>query len=125
MIKDKLLKTVFTPLLGILISYVSGIISYSRYKSLELIGSLGYFVIVSFCIWKGCQWIHLRLRQFYSVNQNPFLKIANVCMISGLYSIAVSGMLGLTWFRFSREVFDWTTLIEFILFSLLAVIVFT
>ena len=46
-------------------------------------------------------------------------------MISGLYGIAVSGMLGLIWLRFSKESFNWNPLIALILFSLLAVIVFT
>ena len=119
------MRMVFTPLLGIVISYASGIINYSRYTTLEIIGSLIYFVFVSFCIWKGCQWIHLKLRQFYTVDQNPFLKIAYMCMISGLYGIAVSGMLGLIWLRFSKENFNWNPLIALILFSLLAVIVFT
>ena len=125
MIKDKLLKLVFTPLLGILISYVSGIITYNKYSGLELAGSFFYFVFVSFCIWRGCQWIHLRVRRLYTINQNAFLKIAYVCMISGIYGIAIAGMFGLTWFRISREIFSWTILTEFILFSLLAVIVFT
>lgn len=119
------MRMVLTPLLGIIISYVSGIITYSKYTTLEIAGSLLYFVFVSFSIWKGCQWIHLKLRQFYTVNQNPFLKIAYVCMISGLYGIAVSGMLGLIWMRFSKESFRWNSLIALILFSLLAVIVLT
>lgn len=46
-------------------------------------------------------------------------------MVCGLYGIAVSGMFGLSWFRFSKETFSWTILTEFVLFSLLAVIVFT
>ena len=110
------MRMVLTPLLGIIISYVSGIITYSKYTTLEIAGSLLYFVFVSFSIWKGCQWIHLKLRQFYTVNQNPFLKIAYVCMISGLYGIAVSGMLGLIWMRFSKESFRWNSLIALILF---------
>ena len=125
MIKDKLLRLVLTPALGVIISYVSGIITYSRYSTLEIIGALAYFIFVSFAIWKGCSWIHLKVRQFYPVDQNPFLKIASVCMISGLYGIAISGMLGLTWMRFSRETFSWTPLIELTLFSFLAVIVLT
>ena len=125
MIKDKLLKLVFTPLLGILISFVSGIITYNRYSPLELIGALLYFVFVSFCIWKGCQWIHLRMRKFYTIGQNPFSKIASVCMISGLYGTAVAGMFCLTWLRISKEEFSWSTVAEFIIFSVLAVIVFT
>jgi len=125
MIKDKLLKIVFTPLLGIIISYVSGVITYTRYTALELIGSLFYFVLVSFCIWKGCQWIHLRVRQFYTIGQNPFSKIASVCAISGLYGTAISGMFCLTWMRISKEEFRWLTVAEFIIFSVLAVVVFT
>ena len=125
MIKDKLLKLAFIPLLGVLISYVSGIITYSRYTVPEIIGSLLYFVFVSFCIWKGCQWIHLKLRKFYTVGQNPFSKIASVCAISGLYGTAIAGMFCLTWMRFSKEDFRWMTVIEFIIFSLLPVIVFT
>lgn len=125
MIKDKLLRIVFTPLLGIVISYVSGVITYSRYTTLELIGALVYFVFVSYCIWKGCQWIHLRMRQIYTIGQNPFSKIASVCAVSCLYGTAVSGMFGLTWMRIPREEFDWLTLIKFIIFSVLAVIVFT
>ena len=125
MIKDKLLRIVFTPLLGIVISYVSGVITYSRYSPLELAGALLYFVFVSFCIWKGCQWIHLRMRQFYTIGQNPFSKIASVCAISSLYGTAISGMFCLTWMRISREEFSWSTVAEFIIFSVLAVIVFT
>jgi sensor histidine kinase YesM len=125
MIRDKLIRMVFIPLLGIIISYVSGIITYSEYSTIEIIGSLIYFMFISLSIWKGSQWIHLKLRQFYTVDQNPFLKTAYVCMISGLYGIAVSGMLGLTWLRFSKETFSWSPLIQMILFSLLAVIVFT
>jgi sensor histidine kinase YesM len=125
MIKDKLLRFVFTPLLGILISYVSGIITYNRYSVVELIGGLLYFVFVSFCIWRGCQWIHLKMRQFYTIGQNPFSKIASVCLISGLYGVAVAGMLCLTWLRISREEFSWSEVAQFIIFSVLAVIVFT
>ena len=125
MIKDKILKASFIPVLGILISYVSGIISYEKYTLPELMGSLAYFIFVSFCIWKGCQWIHLKLRGFYNVSQNPFSKIASVCLISGLYGTAVAGMLCLTWMRFSKEIFRWRPITEFLVFSLLAVIVFT
>src|SRR5215216_6287400 len=125
MIRDKLLKLVFIPLLGVLISFVSGIITYSKYTFPELIASLLYFVLVSFCIWKGCQWIHLKMRSFYSVDQSPFSKIASVSAISGLYGAAIAGMLCFIWLRISKEEFRWTTTIEFIAFSVLAVIVFT
>jgi sensor histidine kinase YesM len=65
------------------------------------------------------------MRQFYTIGQNPFSKIASVCIISGLYGAAVAGMFCLTWLRISKEEFSWSTVVEFIIFSVLAVIVFT
>src|SRR5687767_10976238 len=112
MLKDRLLRFVFIPLLGIVISYVSGIITYSRYNMIEIMGGLLYFVLVSFCIWRGCQWIHARMRNFYTIGQNPFSKIASVCAISGLYGIAVAGMFALMWLRISREDFHWAPVIQ-------------
>jgi LytS/YehU family sensor histidine kinase len=61
----------------------------------------------------------------YSIKQNPFPKIVSVCAISGLYGTAVAGLLSLLWIEFSREVFDWTPITKFILYSLLAVILLT
>lgn len=125
MIRDKILKLVFIPLLGILISFVSGVITYSKYSIPELIAALLYFVFVSFSIWRGSQWIHLKVRKFYAVDQSPFSRIASVCAVSGLYGTAVSGMLSFIWFRISREEFSWTKIIELVAFSVLAIIVFT
>jgi sensor histidine kinase YesM len=125
MIRDKLFKASFIPLLGIVISYVSGIITYTRYSTVEIVLSNLYFVFVSFCIWSGCQWVHVRMRQFYRVDQNPFSKIISVCIISGIYGIGVSGMLCLIWLCISREEFHWNNVTQLLLFSLLAVIVFT
>lgn len=124
-IRDRVLKLVFIPLLGIVISFASGVITYSKYSVPELIGSLLYFVFVSFSIWKGCQWIHLKIRKFYTVDQTVFSKIATVCAISGLYGAAIAGMYSFVWFRISRETFSWTKTMELVAFSVLAVIVFT
>jgi two-component system, LytTR family, sensor kinase len=124
-IRDRLLKLLFIPLLGIVISYVSGVITYSKYSIPELFGCLLYFVFVSFCIWKGCQWIHLKVRKLYSVNQSLFSKIASVCTVSGLYGTAISGILCFIWFRISKEEFSWTKTMQLVSFSVLAVIIFT
>ena len=125
MVKDTLLRIVFIPLLAFTISYVSGIITYSKYSALELSGASLYFLFVSFSIWQGCQWIHFKLRNLKTGNQNPYYKIGFVCVISGLYGTCISGILGLIWLRISWENFHWDNLLKFILFSVLAVIVFT
>src|SRR5690349_14759586 len=125
MIKDTLLRLVFIPLLAFIISFVSGLITYSQYSAFELVAAFIYFLIVSFSIWQGCQWIHLKLRRLQLPGQNPFYKVGFVCTVSGLYGVCVSGILGLTWLRIANEIFSWDNLIKFIFFSVLAVIVFT
>ena len=125
MVRDRVFKIVFVPLLGVVISFVSGVITYSKYSIPELIAVLLYFTFVSFSIWRGCQWIHLKVRKFYAVDQSPFSKIAFVCVVSGIYGTAISGILCLIWFRISREEFSWTKTLELVAFSVLAVIVFT
>ncbi len=119
------MRSLFIPLLGIGISYLSGIITYDNYNTIQLIAALLYFVFTSYCIWVGCQWIHVKLRNLYTVNQKPFSKLLSISAISGLYGSAIAGILCLLWMRFSKEEFYWAPINKFILSSVLAVIVFT
>jgi sensor histidine kinase YesM len=125
MIKDTLIRLLFIPVLGIAISYVSGIVTYGKYTIFQIIVSCLYFILTSFCIWRGCQWIHLKLRQLYTIRQNPIPKVISVCVLSSLYGSAVAGIFCITWLKVSKEVFRWGPISKFIVLSILAVIVFT
>jgi len=125
MVKDRLLRLMFIPILGIVISYVSGILTYEKYTIAGIVGGICYFIFVSWSIWRGCQWIHDKVRSLYYTNQGVFSKISLVCFSSSLYATSVSGILGLAWLRFSEETFSWFVLNKFILLSIFAVIVFT
>jgi sensor histidine kinase YesM len=125
MIKDTLLRLLFIPMLGLVISYISGIITYDKYTIQGIVGGSIYFIFTSFCIWRGCQWIHLKLRQFYTIKQNPFSKIISVCVVSALYSSAVAGIFSLTWMKVSKEVFRWEPVNKSVIFAVLGAIVFT
>lgn len=125
MVKDTLLKLIFTPLLGITISLSSGIISFERYSPVEIFASFAFFVVVSYSIWKGCFLIHAYLRRSFTVNQNPFSKISIVCFCSGTYGAAISGLYTLGWLLISREEFSWQPIRDFMVLSVLAVVVFT
>ena len=125
MIRDQIMRLLFIPLLGIAIAYLSGIISYHKYNTAEITGAYVYFVFTSYVIWVGCQWIHIKLRNLYTVNQKPFSKLLSISVISGLYGSAIACILCLLWMRFSREEFYWSPINKFIISSVLAVIVFT
>ena len=125
MIKDALLKVIFIPLLGIGLPIVAGIISYNRYSVPEIIGANLFFILTSFSIWAGCNWIHARLRPLHSPVSKLFSKIATVCFASGLYGVCVGSLSTLLWLSWSREVFSWTGVYKFAAVCVAAVIVFT
>lgn len=125
MIKDLILKTIFIPLLGICLPLVAGIVTYSRYSTFELLSANLFFIFTSFLIWKGCNWIHIKLRPLYRPIANPFSKMAAVCFVSAVYGACTGGLSSLVWLKISRESFNWTGLYKFIALCVAAVIIFT
>ena len=125
MIRDRYLKILFIPLLGIMIPVVSGIISYHSYSTFEIIAANIYFIITSFCIWNGSNWIHSKLRSHYKIGGNPFPKIVSLCAISLLYGASVGSLSVMIWFYFSKDTFNWNSLFKFNIFCSLAIVVFT
>ena len=125
MIKDLLLKIIFIPILGIGLPLISGIVDYKKYSPFELISANLFFILTSFFIWKGCNWIHIKLRPLYRPISNPFSKIAAVCSVSALYGACTGGLSSLIWLKISREPFSWMSVYKFIAACVAAVILFT
>lgn len=125
MIKDIVLKIIFIPLLGIGLPLVSGIISYNRYSFTELILANLFFILTSFSIWVGCNWIHKRLRPLYTPIERPFPKMAAVTAVSALYGICAGGLSSLIWLKVSKESFQWNGIYKFLAVCTAAVIIFT
>ncbi|MGH2563846.1 MAG: sensor histidine kinase [Ginsengibacter sp.] len=125
MIKDKYLRLVFIPLLGIVIPFFSGVISYNHYSIPELIAINLYYILLSYCIWAGASWIHRKTRFIFKTFHNPIIKVFSVSLIGGLFGAAISGIFSITWYRISSENFSWTPIFRCIAFSSLAVLLFT
>ena len=125
MVKDFQLRLLFIPLLGMLIPVVSGIITYEKYSAAQVIISNGYFILTSFIIWGGCNWIHMKLRPMFRKVQSPFLKILSISVVSALYGAASGGAMTMIWFRVSNDNFTWEKIFAFIAFTMMAVVIFT
>ncbi|HEU5167184.1 MAG TPA: histidine kinase [Chitinophagaceae bacterium] len=125
MVRDFQLRLLFIPLLGLLIPAVSGIITYEKYSAAQIIISNGYFILTSFIIWGGCNWIHMKLRPMFRKAQNPFFKILSISIVSALYGAASGGAMTMIWFRISKEIFTWHTFFSFIAITIMAVLIFT
>ena len=125
MVRDFQLRLLFIPLLGLLIPAVSGIITYEKYSAVQVIISNCYFILTSFIIWGGCNWIHLAMRPMFRKAQNPFFKILSISIVSALYGAASGGAMTMIWFRISKESFTWGKFFGFIAFTIMAVLIFT
>lgn len=125
MVRDIYIRIVLVPVLGMLIPYVAGIISYPVYSAAELAGTFLYFILTSFVIWTGSSWVHHKLRPLFIKGFNPFGKLAAVVTGTAVYGACVAGLSGLTWYKLSREVFNWSAFYRFFWICILVVIVFT
>ena len=125
MIRDRYLRIFFIPLLGIMIPVVSGIITYSFYSPAEIIGANAFFILTSFCIWRGSNWIHLKLRNLFRFGGNPFPKIASLCGICLLYGGSLGSISTMLWYYVSRNQFSWYGLLRFNILCAFAIILFT
>lgn len=125
MIKDKYLRLLFIPTLGIIIPFFSGIISYNRYSILELIAINLYFILLSYCIWTGATWLHRKTRFISKSFNNPIVKLFSVSLLGGLFGAAISGIFSIAWYKISKESFSWLPVSRCVAFSSLAVLLFT
>lgn len=125
MIRDIYLRVLFIPLLGFTIPFISGVITYKNYSYPGLLAASVYFIITSFVIWRGSNWVHTKVRPLFNSSVGPFRKIAAVTISTALYGAAIGGLSVLIWYKISHEVFSWNSCYKFIAFCVLTVIVFT
>ena len=125
MIKDALLKVIFIPLLGVSLPLIAGLISYEKYSVFQIILINLYFIGTSFTIWKGCNWIHFKLRPLYAPLRGLITRIASVCFVSGVYACCIGLLSSLLWMSYSGEDFIWNTIFKFVTLCIAAAIVFT
>ncbi|MEP6927703.1 MAG: histidine kinase [Ginsengibacter sp.] len=125
MIKDKYLRLLSIPFLGIMIPFFSGIITYNIYTIAELLAINLYYILLSYCIWSGASWIHRKIRSAFKTFRNPIVKVFSVSLIGGLFGAAISGIFAIAWYKISKENFSWSPVFKCIAFSSLAVVLFT
>ncbi len=125
MVKDHYIRLLFIPLLGVLIPFASHIITYELYTVNELLLAHVYTIFTSFSIWTGCNMAHKYIRKNYNTGKTVFQRITIISLVSLIYSAFIGGGLTYLWLMFSKEQFTIDKLISFILYTFLAVTLFT
>ena len=113
-IKDRNVKLVGAPLLGILIPNIAGLINNSLYSTGELLICYVYFVSIAFVIWQGNVWLMYFIRKKYEWRYNLYYKIILFLFLANiLYSGVVSVALLYLWKNFSKETYaGWEPIIN-------------
>jgi two-component system, LytTR family, sensor kinase len=125
MVKDHYIRLLFIPLLGLLIPFASQLITYNRYTIAGLLGAHAYCIFTSFAIWTGCAESHKFIRRKFTIPGNVLLRISVISIISIIYSVLIGGGLCRLWFVISNEQFAFSKLFNFVLYTAIAVTVFT
>ena len=101
---DRIFKLTCTPLLGIVIPNISGLITNSRYTTVELLVCYAYFILVALIMWEGNLRLMYYIRKKYEWRYNQYYKIIlSLFLANVLYSGLVSCLLLYLWRIFSKE----------------------
>jgi len=124
MINDKLIRTLFIPLLGIIIPLTSGFYDYETASFSEIIITNCYSIFISFCVWHGGSRIIGKCRLL--LPYNAFIKITTLCFLTVLYAAIVATLLSGVWLFFTKaHHIDWQLLMRNTIAVCIAVVVFT
>ena len=125
MARDVYMRIICIPLLGVFLPLVSGTLPSLLYSISSIVLINFYFIGTSYLIWTGCNWIHSTLRSGLSPFQSLLKRILTVCIATALYGFCIGCLSALGWNQLSSEIFNWNSVLSFILACTVTVIVFT
>lgn len=123
--REKYMRILFVPALGLMIPYVSGVIHYPDHPVAVIIAANAFFILTSFAIWTASSWVHIKVRPEFVSVYNPFIKILAIISTTMLIGACIGILSVMIWYKLSTEVFAWISFFKFVTIVLIAVIVFT
>src|SRR3984957_9444117 len=101
---DRAVRSIGIPTLAILLPNLAGLITNRLYRSIELVGSYLYFIVVFWLIWEGNIRLMYFIRERYPWTRGSYYKIIiALFFINVIYSGLISAILLKTWKVWSRE----------------------
>ncbi|HXW04919.1 MAG TPA: histidine kinase [Vicinamibacterales bacterium] len=96
-ISDVWPRLLLSPVLGVLIPNLSGLIDHGRHGTAGLAGSYLYFALVAFVIWEGNRRIYFRLQRREDWLRHPWRRIARVLAAIVLFTLPTAAFLLRLW----------------------------
>src|ERR1700761_8683294 len=103
-LRDRTVRLIGIPILGVLIPILTGLITNHLYRSIELVGSYLYFIIVILLVWEGNIRLMYFIRERYPWTRGSYYKIIiALFFVNVIYSGLISCLLLKVWKIWSRE----------------------
>jgi Histidine kinase len=90
-------RLLISPVLGLMVANLSGLIDNSRHSPVGLLASYSYFSFVAFVIWTGNRLFYFRLQRREEWLQRPWHRLAVLLATIVVYSIPVAALLIWIW----------------------------
>jgi sensor histidine kinase YesM len=121
-LNDRAVKLFCTPVLGILIPNITGLISNNKYRAAELFASYLYFIFIALVVWQGNVWLMYFIKKKSEWQYNNYYKIILSLFFSNIiYSGIVSALMLYLWKTYSAENYpDWGPIINTSLIIIIA-----
>jgi two-component sensor histidine kinase len=90
-------RVVVSPILGVLVTNFSGLISNTRHSIAALIASYAWFALVAFLVWEGNRRLYFRLQRSEEWLLRPWRRLGQLLAVICLYTIPVATALLWAW----------------------------
>jgi hypothetical protein len=90
-------RLLISPLIGLALPNLSGLIDNSRHSAGGLLASYAYFTFVALLIWEGNRWLYFRMQRREDWLLRPSRRLAALLAIILLYSIPAGALLIWIW----------------------------
>ncbi len=119
-------RLILMPVFGIAIPLITGMINGQNFTQWEIKLSFLYTIMIAFIIWQGNRYLHFSLRTYFDWINKPLQKIAVLLLTVVFYTVPVSALLLVGWYKiFSTSPVNWTVITESTLITLIAVLFIT
>lgn len=119
-------RLVLIPIFGIGIPLITRMINETNFSNREIKFSFLYTIMIAFVIWQGNRFLHFSLRTYFDWINKPLQKIAVLLLTIFFYTVPVSVLLLVGWYKlFTTEAVNWTVITESTLIILIAVLFIT
>ena len=88
MIKDRIFKTFFIPIIAILIPLGAGLVKFSTLTVTQLVFTVAFFIFITHIIWQGAVSMISFLRSRKCFRNNIVHKLSTLLLVSVLYGVS-------------------------------------